>query len=167
MDSESLLEVASFVDTLETPAIALIASHPDVVEGSVYIVQLPFNDTTQSTVVALFVRDELLNKRVAVIADFDNPHSRYLKETFEQKFTSTGGELTGSHAVTGISDALLRHLEARETEMLYLPLSARQALEVTSLLEKTGWNPEIISSDGLLASMLGEFPDRVDELEGR
>ena len=166
MDSESLLEVAGFVDTLETPAIALIASHPDVVEGSGYIAQLPFDDATQSTVAALFVRDELLIKRAAVIADFDNPHSRYLKETFEQKFTSTGGELTGSHAVTEISDALLRHLEAIDTELLYLPLSARETLEVTSLLGEIGWNPIMITSDGLLASMLGEFPGRVDELEG-
>ena len=166
MDSESLLEVAAFVDTLETPAIALIASHPGVVEGSGYITQLPFDDTTQSTVAALFVRDELLIKRAAVIADFDNPHSRYLKDTFEQKFTSTGGELTGSHDVTGINDAMLRHLEARDTRLLYLPLSARETLQVTSVLGEMGWNPEIITSDGLLASMLGEFPDRVNELEG-
>lgn len=166
LDSETLLDVAAFADSLETPTIALIASHPDVIAGAEYISQLPFDDTTQATVAALFVRDELLIKRAAIIANFDNPHSRYLKETFERKFIATGGELTGSHAVSEISDALLRHLEAKGTDLLYLPLSARAALEVITVMGEIGWYPEIITSDGLLASMLGEFPDRVDELEG-
>jgi branched-chain amino acid transport system substrate-binding protein len=166
LDSEALLEVAAFADTLGAPLIALIASHPDIVADSDYIAQLPFDDTTQSTVAALFVRDELLIKRAAVIANFDNPHSRYLKETFERKFIATGGELTGSHAVADISDELLRHLQAKDTGLLYLPLSARAALQVVSLLGEIGWDPEIMTSDGLLASIQGAYPDRVDELEG-
>jgi branched-chain amino acid transport system substrate-binding protein len=166
LDSEALLEVAAFADTLGAPLIALIASHPDIVADSDYIAQLPFDDTTQSTVAALFVRDELLIKRAAVIANFDNPHSRYLKEIFERKFIATGGELTGSHAVADISDELLLHLQARDTELLYLPLSAQAALRVVSVLGEIGWDPEIMTSDGLLASIQGAYPDRVDELEG-
>ena len=166
LDSEALLEVAAFADTLETPLVALIASHPDVVADTAYIVQLPFDDTTQSTVAALFVRDELLIKRAAVIANPDNPHSRYLTETFERKFIATGGDLTGSHAVADISDELLRHLQAKNTELLYLPLSAQAALEVVSALGAIDWDPEIMTSDGLLASIQGAYPDRVHELEG-
>ena len=166
LDSEALLEVAAFADSLETPLVALIASHPDVVADTAHIVQLPFDDTTQSTVAALFVRDELLIKRAAVIANPDNPHSRYLTETFERKFITTGGDLTGSHAVADISDELLRHLQAKNTELLYLPLSAQAALEVVSALGAIGWAPEIMTSDGLLASIQGAYPDRVHELEG-
>jgi branched-chain amino acid transport system substrate-binding protein len=166
LDSEALLEVAAFADTLETPLIALIASHPDIIADSDHIVQLPFDDTTQATVAALFVRDELLIKRAAVIANPDNPHSRYLTETFGRKFIATGGELTGSRAVADISDELLRHLQAKNTELLYLPLSAQAALEVVSALGAIDWAPEIMTSDGLLASIQGAYPERVHELEG-
>ena len=57
---------------------------------------------------ALFVRDELLIKRAAVIVDPGDPHSKYLQAAFEKKFSDTGGVLIGSHAMSEINDSLLR-----------------------------------------------------------
>ena len=166
LDSERLLQVSQFVESLQTPAIALIATHPAIVSGSAYINQLCFDDDTQGTVAAIFVRDELLIKRAAVMVDAGEPHSKSLQVAFENKFTSTGGVLTGSHAVTEVDEVLLRHLQARETELLYLPVSAQTVLQVRSILEEIDWSPLIMAGDGLLASVLGKFPEQAGNLEG-
>lgn len=166
LDSGRLLQVSQFAESLQTPAIALIATHPDIVSGSAYINQLCFDDDTQGTVAAIFVRDELLIKRAAVIVDPGEPHSKYLQVAFEKKFSNTGGVLTGSHAVTEVDEVLLRHLQARETELLYLPVSAQTVLQVRSILEEIDWSPEIMAGDGLLASVLGKFPEQAGNIEG-
>ena len=166
LNSERLLQVSQFAESLQTPAIALIATHPDVVSGSAYINQLCFDDDTQGTVAAIFVRDELLIKRAAVIVEPDKPHSKYQQVAFEKKFSNTGGVLTGSHAVTEVDEVLLRHLQARETELLYLPVSAQTVLQVRSILEEIDWSPEIMAGDGLLANVLGRFPEQAGNIEG-
>ena len=166
LDSQSLMPVTQFVDSLKTPAIALIATYPDIVSGSAYINQLCFDDDTQGAVAALFVRDELLIKRAAVIVDPDDPHSQRLQAAFEKKFTATGGVLTGSHAVTETGAVLLQHLQAQETELLYLPLSAQSLLQVHATLVEMDWSPEIMTVDGLLASVLGQFPGQAGDIDG-
>lgn len=166
LDSHSLLQVAQFSESLQTPAIALIATHPGIVTGSDYISQLCFDDATQGSVAALFVRDELLIKRAAVIVDPGDPHSRFLQEAFEKKFLSTGGELTGSHSVADINEGLLRHLQARGTEVLYLPISAQHVLQLEELLGEIEWSPEVMVSDGLLANVLSLFQGRAADLDG-
>jgi len=166
LDSQSLLPVSQFAESLQTPAIALIATHPDLVSGSAYISQLCFDDDTQGAVAALFVRDELLIKRAAVIVDSGDPHSQRLQAAFEKKFTSTGGVLTGSYAVTETGEVLLQHLQVQETELLYLPLSAQSLLQVHSTLEEMGWSPEIMTVDGLLASVLDQFPGQAGDIDG-
>jgi len=166
LDSERLLQVSQFAESLQTPVIALIATHPAIVSGSAYISQLCFDDETQGTVAAIFVRDELLIKRAAVMVDTGEPHSKSLQVAFETKFSNTGGVLTGSYAATEVDEVLLRQLQADETELLYLPVSAQTVLQVRSILEEIDWSPEIMTSDGLLASVLGKFPGQVDNIEG-
>ena len=166
LDSENLLQMSQVVESLQTPAIALIATHPDIVSGSTYINQLCFDDDTQGVVSALFVRDELLIKRAAVIVDPSDPHSKYLQAAFEKKFSDTGGVLTGSHNVTEMGEELLRPLQAQETELLYLPVSARSVLQVQSVLDEMDWSPEIMAGDGLLASVLGKFPEQASDIDG-
>jgi ABC-type branched-subunit amino acid transport system substrate-binding protein len=166
LDSGRLLQLSQFIESLQTPAIALIATHPGIVVGSTYINQLCFDDETQGMVAALFVRDELLIKRAAVVVDPGDPHSKYLQVAFEKKFAGTGGVLTGSHALSEMNESLLRHLQTMKTDLLYLPVAAQSVLQVRSILEDIDWSPEIMAGDGLLAGVLGKFPEQADEIEG-
>ena len=166
LNSQSLLQVMQFAESLQTPIIALTATHPDIVSGSTFINQLCFNDDTQGAVAALFVRDELLIKRAAVIVDPGDPHSKQLQTAFEKKFTATSGILTGSHPVTEMDKELLLHLQAQETELLYLPISAQSLLQEQSTLEEMNWSPKIMAVDGLLASVLGQFPEQAGNIDG-
>ena len=166
LDSESLLQMSQVVESLQTPVIALIATHPAIITGSTYINQLCFDDDTQGMVAALFVRDELLIKRAAVVVDTGDPHSKYLQAAFEKKFSGSGGVLTGSHSMSEMDESLLRYLQAQGTELLYLPVSAHSVLQVKSILEDIDWLPEIMASDGLLASVLGKFPEQAGDIEG-
>jgi len=166
VDSDKLLQVAEYAESLHTPIIALIATHPGVVSDSVYISQLCFDDATQGSVAALFVRDELLIKRAAVFTTANNQYSAYLGEFFQKRFIATGGELTGSHDVADISEALLQELQNKNTEILYLPIASQYLLKIMSLLEAIEWSPKIMTSDGLLASVMKKYPEKLDYLEG-
>lgn len=166
LGSDELLQVLQYTESLQTPVIALIATHPGIVSDSTYISQLCFDDSTQGVVAALFVRDELLINRAAVIFDPADPHSIHLKMAFEQKFTDTGGVLTGTHTVSELDEVLLRHLQARETTLLYLPLPAQSVLQVQSLIRELDWTPEVMAGDSLLASVLSKFPERAGEIDG-
>lgn len=166
LGSDRLFQVLQYTESLQTPAIALVATHPGIVSDSAYVSQLCFDDNMQGVVAALFVRDELLIKRAAVIFDPDDAHSLHLQSAFEKKFTDTGGILTGSHAVSELDAVLLRHLQARETALLYLPLTAEPVLRIRSLLKEMDWTPDVMASDNLLASVLSKSPEQADEVDG-
>lgn len=166
LDSELMLQIAPFVETLGIPAIALIATHPGIVRDSSYISQLCFDDETQGLVAALFVRDELLIKRAAVFFDDGDPHSRALAQAFEAKFSASSGNLTVSSTINDITPETLGRLQAADTELLYLPIHAKHLLQAKAMLEEMDWSPEIMAGDGLLASVLGRYPEQADKLEG-
>lgn len=166
LDSDNLLRVAEYAESLKTPMLALIATHPDVISRSEYISQLCFDDSLQGSVAALFVRDELLIDRAAIFIENDDPYSRYLGESFQSKFIATGGQLVGLHDVSEISQEWLRDLQEKGADILYLPISPQYALKVLSIMRKLEWSPEIMTSDGLVAGVMDAFPDQVEYLEG-
>ena len=78
--SDSVLAVAQKADLYKTPVLALTASHPDITEHSALVSQFNFDDRFQATVAALYIRDELLLDRVAILTQSDNAHFRILSE---------------------------------------------------------------------------------------
>jgi len=164
--SEHMLKVKQVADVWKIPVISLIATHPEVTTGSSYMNQLCFDDTMQGKVAALFVRDELLLNRVAVIIDQSDPYSSYLGQIFRTKFESTNGVLTGFNTVSQLKSSLLHELEKADTQLLYLPLNPQANLKIIELLAEHNWKPKLMGSDGLLANVLTRYPEQVDKFQG-
>ncbi len=52
------------------------------------------------------------------------------------------------------------------TDILYIPIAAPYVLQLVELLGEIDWSPEIMASDGLLASVLSLYPEQASHLEG-
>jgi len=164
-DSKKTLQLKTFIESQQTPVISLIATHPDVITNSQYISQLCFNDLTQATVAALYIRDELLHKKAAIFIDKNDVYSKYLGETFRDKFKSVEGKLTAYHSINNIKKETLKQLQEDNTEILFLPISIQDVLRLTSILDEIDWSPALMSTDGILASTITQFPDKTSQLE--
>ena len=167
--SDPVLEIAPIADTYKTPILALIATHPDVTINTSFVSQLCFDDTFQGTVAALFIKDDLLIDTVAVFSNPDSSYSSYLAAQFMRKFKSLGGRITETVSITQETDDYTNILESirnKKTELLYLPITSKDIIQIVKALKKMGWKPEMMGSDGLLATVLTQHKEESGLLEG-
>jgi branched-chain amino acid transport system substrate-binding protein len=167
--SDPVLEIAPIADTYKTPILALIATHPDVTINTSFVSQLCFDDTFQGTVAALFIKDDLLIDTVAVFSNPDSSYSSYLAAQFMRKFKSLGGRITETVSITQETDDYTNILESirnKKTELLYLPIRSKDLIRIVKALKKMRWKPEMMGSDGLLATVLTQHKEESGLLEG-
>lgn len=167
--SKPVLTIRKIVDNYQTPILAAVATHPDITKDNGFINQLGFDDDFQGVVAALFVRDDLLIDTVAV---FNNPHSAYsshLAAEFERKFKSIGGEITDTISITEETadlSAIVKGVYDHTPELLYLPLDVKDVIRVVREVRKLDWKPEMMGSDGLIATMLAQHKEDLDLVDG-
>lgn len=165
--SSSVLALSELADTLETPFLALISSHP-LVTNTKWAAQLIFDDESQGIISALYVRDELLIERVTVFKQIDDPHSIFLADKFAMKFKESGGKIR----VVGIGDedvdytGLLEGLTPQEQNFFYMPIDASQVLQIEKATRELGMQPQVMVSDGVAGNVLLQFKDDVRLLDG-
>ncbi len=167
-NSESVLGLVDLADRYQTPIFSLVSTHPQITENNKYISQLLFDDYLQGTVAALFLMDELLIDHVGVLTDRENPHSLFLAKRFIEKFESLGGSV---HEVEVLNNetAFEQNLAAFQNsnvEFIYAPLDADHIVTLLELLDKLGWQPQIMGSDGIAATMELQFPDKMHLANG-
>jgi len=166
--SESALEIRSQVNKLEIPVLAMLATHPDVTRDNNYISQLCFDDVFQAGVAALFVMDELLLDTAAVFTNEESQHSSILAAEFIRKYQTVGGKVIDTilvHDDQNYKDKL-EFLREKGTRLLYLPVTAKTVIEIQRAATEIGWNPVIMSSDGLAATVFNDYRDVMSLLEG-
>ena len=166
--SESALEIRSQVNKLEIPVLAMLATHPDVTRDNNYISQLCFDDVFQASVAALFVMDELLLDTAAVFTNEESQHSSILAAEFIRKYQTVGGKVIDTilvHDDQNYKDKL-EFLREKGTRLLYLPVTAKTVIEIQRAATEIGWNPVIMSSDGLAATVFNDYRDVMSLLEG-
>ncbi|MFV9691860.1 MAG: ABC transporter substrate-binding protein [Desulfobacteria bacterium] len=167
--SDPVLEIAPIADTYKMPILALIATHPDVTINTSFVSQLCFDDTFQGTVAALFIKDDLLIDTVAVFSNPDSSYSSYLAAQFIRKFKSLGGQITETVSITQETDDytnILKNIRNKKTELLYVPIRSEDLIQIVKALKKMRWKPEIMGSDGLLATVLTQHKEESGLLEG-
>ena len=167
--SDPVLKIAPIADTHKTPILALLATHPDITINRSFVSQLCFDDTFQGTVAALFVVDELLIDTVAVFSNPESSYSSNLAAQFMRKFKSIGGRITETVSLTQETDDytnILKSIRNKKTELLYLPIRAKDIIQIIKALKKMSWKPEMMGSDGLLSTVLTQYKKESGLLEG-
>jgi branched-chain amino acid transport system substrate-binding protein len=168
-DSESVLSFSQHSEQLKLPVIAALATHPAVTNNLVYMNQLLFDDQFQGRVAAMYVRDERLVDRVAIISDSRRIYSQHLADEFLGSFLLVSGEVTSNISVDSdnlSAKKLISTIEAEQPELLYLTLSARQVLQLLEALDKIDWQPDIMVPDGVLANLFRLHPGKLALYEG-
>ncbi len=166
--SASALGIRSRASELQIPVLAMLATHPDVTKDNNFISQLCFDNVMQGTVAALFVMDELLLDKVAVFTNPDSNNSTTLATEFIKKYQSVGGGVTDTILVQEGGDYrnTLEGLRDKGTELLYLPVKAKLLIEIIKATEEMNWQPEIMGSDGLVATVITDYAKEIDLLQG-
>ena len=92
--------------------------------------------------------------------------SSYLAQVFRTTFELAGGRVDAFSIFSEFDQTALAGLKTRKTQVLYIPLGAEQVFHVLETANELDWTPEIMAADGLLATVLQKYPDRLDELNG-
>ncbi len=167
--SGPVLKMAAVADLYKAPILALVATHPDITRRNRFVSQLPFDDDFQGVVAALYVHDELLVDRAAVFTDPESAYSTHLGTTFEKKFESIGGRVTGRVFLAGDVQDLegtLQRVRAGKPELLYLPVKALEVIRIIKKAGEMGWRPRMMGSDGLLSTVLTRYRKDARLLDG-
>ena len=167
--SGPVLKMANVADEYKTPILALLATHPDITRDNHFVSQLVFDDNFQGAVAALYVRDELLIDRVAVFVNPESPYSRHLGDEFARKFESIGGRITDTIILSEGAknyEGILKRVRAKNPEMIYIPLKAKEVIGIIKEAKKMGWAPRMMGSDGLLSTVLAKYKKEVSLLDG-
>ncbi|OQK17563.1 hypothetical protein AU255_06745 [Methyloprofundus sedimenti] len=168
-DSNSVLAIAKVADRYQIPIFALIASHPDITKYSSFVTQLNFDDTFQASVAALYVRDELLLDKVAIVAQSNNAHYLYLANEFSRQFRAVEGEVTDTvYLTTSRQDytEILQQIKNTAPELLYLPVDIDALFAIKTALVKLKWDPVIMVSDGIMADVKAQTKYPMNFLAG-
>ncbi len=154
--SDSVLAVTKIANQYKIPILTLFASHPDITKHSSFVNQFNFDDTFQANVAALYIRDELLIDKVAVITQADNMHLSYLASEFAQQFSAARGTITDTFEIQTTTQTdytkILLAIKSKDPELLYLPVSLEHIFQIKLALIRLDWFPGIMASDGILAS---------------
>lgn len=164
--SKSILQSKLNIDAFRIPALAMIATHPDITDQVAFISQLSFDDKQQAQVAALFMRDELALKQAAIFFGDTDPHSAYLGQVFRTTFEQAGGQVDEFSTVSRLDQAMLQRLKDKGTQVLYIPVAPQQVFKTLEQVDILHWKPIIMGADGLLARVMQESPLRLDELNG-
>ena len=165
-DSKDVLQAKQNINALGVPTLAVIATNPGVTDEVDYISQLSYDDERQAQSAALFVLDELLLRSAAVWFDEADPYSSYLAQVFRTTFERAGGRVDAFSVFSGFNQTILERLKTEKTQVLYIPLGAKQVFQVLEALKGLDWSPDVMAADGLLATVLQNYPDRLNELNG-
>ncbi|MFV1982072.1 MAG: ABC transporter substrate-binding protein [Thiohalomonadales bacterium] len=168
--SNSAVAVSKVANKYETPIIATIATNPEAPRNSQFISQLAFDDETQAIVAALFVRDELLIKRVAIFNNPNSIYSNYLAQKFADKLKSVDGIVTDfiNLSEEGPNNYLdiIKMVQKKDPKLLYLPINANAVLAIAKAAKEINWSPKMLATDGMLSRVIEQNKSDLKLLNG-
>jgi branched-chain amino acid transport system substrate-binding protein len=165
--SKTMLAITEVADRYKVPIVSTLSSHPGITETN-WVNQIIFDDEVQGTVAALFVMDELLIERSAVVWDGDDPHSKELADSFRRTYQEAGGTVL-SIDISGRKDdtqSIVNQLKNNAIEFVYLPVEVGSVVIFEQGVQDAGYNPQGMVSDGILSQMMLEYRDNLDLLDG-
>lgn len=167
--SDSVLAVSKIANQYNTPILVLIASHPDITKYSHLVNQFNFDDSFQASVAAFYARDELLIDSVAILTESDNAHFAFLGAGFARQFIKTEGVITDSYNINADTQdylQILRSIQGKNPELLYLPVSLEHLYQIKSALLTLDWDPQLMVSDGIFANIKEQKKHSLSMMEG-
>ena len=149
--SSATLEAAPIAQENKIPLISPAATNPKVTETGDYIFRVCFIDPFQGTVMALFAKNTLKARNVAVLTDAASPYSVGLATFFKEKFIADGGKISVEQKFSsGDKDfkAQLTAIKAANPEAIFAPCYYTEAGLIAQQARQLGINLPIFGGDG-------------------
>jgi branched-chain amino acid transport system substrate-binding protein len=145
------LEGADVCQNAKIPMVSPSSTNPKVTEKGDYIFRVCFIDPFQGTVMALFAKNTLKARNVAVLTDAASPYSVGLATFFKEKFIADGGKISVEQKFSsGDKDfkAQLTAIKAANPEAIFAPCYYTEAGLIAQQARQLGINLPIFGGDG-------------------
>lgn len=145
------LEAAPICQNAKVPMISPSSTNPKVTEVGDFVFRVCFIDPFQGTVMALFAKNTLKAKNVAVLTDAAAPYSVGLATFFKEKFVAEGGKIAVEQKFSsGDKDfkAQLTAIKAANPDAIFAPCYYTEAGLITQQARQLGINLPIFGGDG-------------------
>ncbi|MFA6544927.1 MAG: ABC transporter substrate-binding protein [Limisphaerales bacterium] len=145
------MEAAPICQNAKVPMISPSSTNPKVTEVGDFVFRVCFIDPFQGTVMALFAKNTLKAKNVAVLTDAAAPYSVGLATFFKEKFVADGGKIAVEQKFSsGDKDfkAQLTAIKASNPEAIFAPCYYTEAGLITQQARQLGINLPIFGGDG-------------------
>lgn len=145
------LEAAPICQNAKVPMISPSSTNPKVTEVGDFVFRVCFIDPFQGTVMALFAKNTLKAKNVAVLTDAAAPYSVGLATFFKEKFVADGGKIAVEQKFSsGDKDfkAQLTAIKAANPDAIFAPCYYTEAGLITQQARQLGINLPIFGGDG-------------------
>ncbi|KAF0175693.1 MAG: branched-chain amino acid transport system substrate-binding protein [Limisphaerales bacterium] len=145
------LEAAPICQNAKVPMISPSSTNPKVTEVGDFVFRVCFIDPFQGTVMALFAKNTLRAKNVAVLTDAAAPYSVGLATFFKEKFVADGGKIAVEQKFSsGDKDfkAQLTAIKASNPEAIFAPCYYTEAGLIAQQARQLGINLPIFGGDG-------------------
>jgi branched-chain amino acid transport system substrate-binding protein len=145
------MEAAPICQNAKVPMISPSSTNPKVTEVGDFVFRVCFIDPFQGTVMALFAKNTLKAKNVAVLTDAAAPYSVGLATFFKEKFIADGGKISVEQKFSsGDKDfkAQLTAIKAANPDAIFAPCYYTEAGLIAQQARQLGINLPIFGGDG-------------------
>lgn len=158
--SSTALFVAPLANEARIPLITPTATNPEITPGRPYVFRATFDDNFQGIALANFIQSNLGYSRVAILYDITNNYSRGLAETFNNAFTSYGGEVVVIETYTADTadnfTEQLQRIAAAQPQAIFIPNSTNDVLIQGAEIRNMGLEATLIGGDSWQGQRLSE-----------
>lgn len=128
------------------------ASSTDVIAGG-NVFQICFTDPNQGTKSAIYIGENSLAKKIAIIYDSSDVYSSGIQENFVKEAANQGLEIVATEAFTADSktdfSTQLKKAQDAGAELVFLPIYYQESSIILTQADAMGFEPMFFSCDGM------------------
>lgn len=128
------------------------ASSTDVIAGG-NVFQICFTDPNQGTKSAVYIGENSLAKKIAIIYDSSDVYSSGIEENFVKEAANQGLEIVATEAFTADSktdfSTQLKKAQDAGAELVFLPIYYQESSIILTQADAMGFDPMFFSCDGM------------------
>ena len=163
--SQHAIPVGAIAERAGVPMISPMSSSPATTRGREYVFRIAYLDADQGRAMALFAREDLGLRRVAVVRSLTNPYSTDVADRFVEVFRELGGEVVESSFPGGGREVIrgaFREVLRSRPERVFLPLQTEEVVEILELVDEEGLGIGVLGTDSWDTALLQGLPAAQD-----
>ncbi len=168
-NSDMQLYIASLIQKMKIPTLAVIATHDDFIKQSEYMTRLSMSNSIEAEVSAAYVRDEMLMNRVGIVYSEKSIYSKSVASYFREKFLTLGGEIAIDQSIESMKNTDINYqelLDIIDLDLIFITTDAIGSYQFLKKFNSLQSDVKIFVTDGLFSDMQKHYPKELKILDG-